>query len=159
MALSKLNNLYRAVILDAAQNPHHKGEIEGATNQMTLHNPTCGDTVNLQLKVDSQDKIADVGFTGDGCTISQASASMMSDAVLGKSKEEALEMAKIFSDEAIGKKHSSDELAKLGDAQALTSIMQFPARIKCATLSWWALTRALEKDADDDNADSSQAKE
>lgn len=151
MALSDLNQLYRAVILDAAQNPHHKGEIDDATNKMTLHNPTCGDTINLQLKVGDDDKIQDVGFTGDGCTISQASASMMTDAVKGKTREQALEMAKIFSDEAIGKKHSKEELAKLGDAQALTSIMEFPARIKCATLSWWALTRALEQDSADDS--------
>lgn len=146
MGLSKLNQLYRAVILDAAAHPHHKGSIDGATNSMTLHNPTCGDTVNLQLKV-KDGQIADAGFTGEGCTISQASASMMTDAVIGKSTKQALDMAKLFSDEAIGQHHSDDELAALGDAQTLVSIMQFPARIKCATLSWWALTRALEKDS------------
>ncbi|WP_295746876.1 Fe-S cluster assembly sulfur transfer protein SufU [uncultured Limosilactobacillus sp.] len=145
MGLSKLNQLYRAVILDAAAHPHHKGKITMPTNQQTLHNPTCGDTVNLELRV-AGGRIAQIGFTGDGCTISQASASMMADAVAGKTTEEALAMAKIFSDEAIGKQHRPAELAKLGDAQALTSIMQFPARIKCATLSWWALTRALEQD-------------
>lgn len=145
MGLSKLNQLYRAVILDAAAHPHHKGLIQSPTNQMTLHNPTCGDTVNLQVKV-KNGKISDIGFTGDGCTISQASASMMTDAVNGKTTTEALKMAKIFSDEAIGKKHDQDDLQLLGDAQVLTNIMQFPARIKCATLSWWALTRALEKD-------------
>lgn len=150
MGLSKLNQLYRAVILDAAAHPHHKGAIEGVTNQMTLHNPTCGDTVNLQLRV-ADGKIAAVGFTGDGCTISQASASMMADAVNGKSVDKALSMAKLFSDEAIGKHHSEEECSQLGDAQALLSIMQFPARIKCATLSWWALTRALEKTGGEDN--------
>lgn len=145
MGLSKLNKLYRAVILDAAAHPHHKGSIQSPTNEMTLHNPTCGDTVNLQVKVENG-KISDIGFTGDGCTISQASASMMTDVVNGKTKAEALKMAKIFSDEAIGKKHDQDDLKLLGDAQVLTNIMQFPARIKCATLSWWALSRALEKD-------------
>lgn len=145
MGLSKLNQLYRAVILDAAAHPHHKGAIQSPTNEMTLHNPTCGDTVSLQLKV-TDGKISDIGFTGDGCTISQASASMMTDAVSGKTIAEALKMAKIFSDEAIGKQHDEADLALLGDAQTLTSIMQFPARIKCATLAWWALTRALEKD-------------
>lgn len=145
MGLNKLNRLYRAVILDAASNPHHKGKIDDATNEMTLHNPTCGDTIHLQLKLDSNNKVQKIAFTGDGCTISQASASMMTDAVKGKTREEALSMAKIFSDEAIGKQHDEGELQQLGDAQALTSIMQFPARIKCATLSWWALTRALEQ--------------
>lgn len=69
----------------------------------------------------------------------------MTEAVKGKTTEEALTMAKIFSDMAIGKEHSQADLAKLGDAQILTSIMEFPARIKCATLSWWALQRALLK--------------
>ena len=145
MGLSKLNQLYRAVILDAAAHPHHKGDIVKPTNQQTLHNPTCGDTINLELRV-VDGRVAEIGFTGEGCTISQASASMMADAVAGKTTSEALAMAKVFSDEAIGKKHQPAELAKLGDAQALTSIMQFPARIKCATLSWWALAQALEQD-------------
>lgn len=147
MGLAKLNQLYRAVILDAAAHPHHRGTIAGATNQMTLHNPTCGDTVNLQLKI-SHGRIDDVGFTGDGCTISQASASMMTDAVIGKTVSEALDMTKIFSDESRGQEHNDQDLSLLGDAKVLTSIMQFPARIKCATLSWWALARALESNHD-----------
>lgn len=144
MGLSKLNGLYREVILDHADHPRNKGELAAATNEMTLHNPTCGDTINLELEV-KDDKIQNVAYTGDGCTISQASASMMTEAVKGKTTEEALTMAKIFSDMAIGKEHSQADLAKLGDAQILTSIMEFPARIKCATLSWWALQRALLK--------------
>lgn len=145
MGLSKLNGLYREVILDYANHPHNKGELASTTNAMTLHNPTCGDTINLQIEV-ADNKIKKIGYTGEGCTISQASASMMTDAVKGKTVDEALVMAKTFSDMAIGKQHSVDDLAKLGDAQILTSIMEFPARIKCATLSWWALQRALLKD-------------
>lgn len=111
---------------------------------MILHNPTCGDTINLQVQiVDHQ--IKKIAFTGSGCTISQASASMMTYAVMGKPVTEALAMTKTFSDMAIGKKHPQADLDKLGDAQVLTSIMEFPARIKCATLSWWALERALLK--------------
>ncbi|WP_267201440.1 Fe-S cluster assembly sulfur transfer protein SufU [Limosilactobacillus kribbianus] len=149
MGLSKLNGLYREVILDHANHPHNKGELSTATNAMTLHNPTCGDTINLQVDV-ADGKIKDIAYTGEGCTISQASASMMTEAVKGKTVDQALNMAKTFSDMAIGKQHSDDDLQQLGDAQILTSIMEFPARIKCATLSWWALQRALLKQSNEE---------
>ena len=150
MGLEKLNNLYREVILDHAQHPHHKGPLAQATQQISLNNPTCGDVINLQIQLDAADRIQAIGFTGDGCTISQASASMMTTAVTGKTKEEALAMAKTFSDLAIGKKHPAADIAALGDAQVLTNIMEFPARIKCATLAWWALQRALLQESDED---------
>ena len=149
MGLSKLSGLYREVILDHADHPHNKGELATTTNAMTLHNPTCGDTINLQVEVEDN-KIKNIAYTGDGCTISQASASMMTDAVKGKTTEEALAMAKTFSDMAIGKEHSEADLDQLGDARILTSIMEFPARIKCATLSWWALQRSLLKDSEEE---------
>lgn len=150
MSLDKLNQLYRAVILEHAANPHHHYAVPNATNKKTLHNTTCGDTINLSLHLDADNKMTDIGFTGQGCTISQASASMLTDVMMGKTTEEALAIAKIFSDEAIGEKHSRDELKKLGDAQVLTQIMEFPARIKCATLAWWALQEALLKNAKGD---------
>lgn len=149
MGLSKLNGLYREVILDHANHPHNKGKLPTATNAMTLHNPTCGDTINLQVDV-ADGKIRDIAYTGEGCTISQASASMMTEAVKGKTVDQALSMAKTFSDMAIGKQHSDSDLQQLGDAQILTSIMEFPARIKCATLSWWALQRALLKQSNEE---------
>ena len=147
MGLNKLNQLYRAVILEHAANPHHHYEVPNATNEKTLHNTTCGDTISVSLRLDDTNHIADIGFTGQGCTISQASASMLTDVMIGKSKEEALAIAKIFSDLAIGKQHSPNEIKQLGDARVLTQIMEFPARIKCATLSWWALQRALLSDS------------
>ena len=150
MGLEKLNSLYREVILDHAQNPHNKGELASASHQITLNNPTCGDVINLQINLGDDEKIKEVDYTGDGCTISQASASMMAEDVKGKTKEEALKMAKTFSDMAIGKEHSKTDLKELGDAQILTSIMEFPARIKCATLAWWALQRALLQESDED---------
>ena len=101
------------------------------TNTITLKNPTCGDVINLSIKLDDQDQIADIGFSGDGCTISQSSASMMTDAVMGKDKETALRMAKTFSDMVMGTKHPQADLDELGDAAILSSIMSFPARIKC----------------------------
>ena len=148
MSLAGLSNLYREVILDHSEHPHHKHSLESATNKITLKNPTCGDVINLEIELDS-DKISDIGFTGEGCTISQSSASMMTDAVIGKTTAESLEMAHIFSDMVMGKKHSQTDLDKLGDAAILSSIMKFPARIKCATLCWWALRKSLGEEVDD----------
>ncbi|RXI78563.1 Fe-S cluster assembly sulfur transfer protein SufU [Levilactobacillus suantsaii] len=150
MGLSKLNSLYREVILDHSDHPHHKHPLADSTSNITLKNPTCGDVINLDIKLDDHDRIADIGFTGDGCTISQSSASMMTDAVMGKSKEQALHMAKTFSDMVMGKQHPQKDLDELEDAAILSSVMQFPARIKCATLSWWALQRALMREEDQD---------
>ncbi|GEO58343.1 Fe-S cluster assembly sulfur transfer protein SufU [Companilactobacillus bobalius] len=148
MSLNGLNSLYREVILDHSEHPHHKQSLSEATNKITLKNPTCGDVINLEIKLDG-DKINDIGFTGEGCTISQSSASMMTDAVLNKTITESLEMAHIFSDMVMGKEHSQADLDKLGDAAILSSIMQFPARIKCATLCWWALRKSLGDEDDD----------
>ncbi|KRL27119.1 NifU family protein [Limosilactobacillus frumenti DSM 13145] len=145
MGLDKLRNLYQAVILDHANHPRNKHKLTNPTTTMTVHNPTCGDTINLQVQV-KNNRLADIAFTGSGCSISQASASMMTEAVKGKSTQEAQQMAKTFSDMAIGKYHYQKDLKKLGDAQVLINIMQFPARIKCATISWWALERALAKE-------------
>ena len=148
MSLDGLNSLYREVILDHSAHPHHKHILTDATNKITLKNPTWGDVINLEVKLDT-DKITDIGFTGEGCTISQSSASMMTDAVIGKTISESLEMAQIFSDMVMGKEHPQADLDKLGDAAILSSIMQFPARIKCATLCWWALKKSLGEDVDD----------
>lgn len=148
MSLSGLNSLYREVILDHSEHPHHKHKLENSTNKVTLKNPTCGDVINLEINV-SDEKITDIGFTGEGCTISQSSASMMTDVVLGKTITESLEMAQIFSDMVMGQKRSAEDLEKLGDAAILSSVMQFPARIKCATLCWWALRKSLGEEVDD----------
>ncbi|KRK97786.1 nifu-like protein [Secundilactobacillus odoratitofui DSM 19909 = JCM 15043] len=134
------------MILDHSDHPHHKHALADATHKITLKNPTCGDVINLDVQLSDDDKITDIGFTGEGCTISQSSASMMTDAVMGKSKDDALHMAKTFSDMVMGKEHSQADLDQLEDAAILSNIMTFPARIKCATLAWWALQRALLKD-------------
>lgn len=159
MGLAKLNNLYREVILDHSDHPHHKGQlaVDDVSNEITLKNPTCGDVINLEIKLSTDDIIENIGFTGEGCTISQSSASMMTDAVLGKSKDDALKMAKTFSDMVMGKQHAQADLDELDDAAILSSIVSFPARIKCATLAWWALQRALlnQNESGKDNVKSS----
>lgn len=140
MALSKLENLYRQVILDHSSHPHHHGLLEDATDQVEMNNPTCGDEIRLQLKIEDG-VIKDVRFDGLGCSISTASASMMSDAIIGKTEAEALEMIEQFSQMVQGEEADTDQL---GDAAILSGVAKFPARIKCATLGWKALERAIE---------------
>jgi SUF system FeS assembly protein, NifU family len=140
MALSKLDNLYRAVILDHSGHPHNQGVVELEDERVELNNPTCGDVISLTLKVDD-DIITDIRFDGSGCSISTASASMMTDSVLGKTRDEAYQLANIFSQMVQGE---TGEYDCLGEAQYLAGVSKFPQRIKCATLSWNALKKALE---------------
>lgn len=141
MALSRLDSLYMAVVGDHSKNPHHHGFLEDV-EQVNLNNPTCGDVISLSVKFDG-DKISDIAFAGDGCTISTASSSMMTDAVIDKTKKEALELADIFSKMVQGEK--DDRQKELGDAAFLAGVSKFPQRIKCSTLAWNALKKAIER--------------
>lgn len=147
MALSKLDNLYRAVILDHSSNPRHAGELQTGC-MVDLNNPTCGDVIRLTVELDG-DKISNIAFSGHGCTISTASASMMTVAVLGKTKAQALELAKLFSAMVTGEEDERQEA--LGDAQFLAGVSKFPARVKCSTLAWNALKKALDEGYADNN--------
>ncbi len=140
MALTKLDQLYRAVILDHSQSPRRRGELDKATTQIELKNPTCGDVIQVQLALENS-KITDVRFDGSGCTISMASASMMTDTILNKTVEEALALSEQFSQVVLG--NETEKKRELGDAMMLSGVSKFPARIKCATLSWKALEKAL----------------
>ena len=140
MALSKLDNLYRAVILDHSSNPRHAGELQTGC-MVDLNNPTCGDVIRLTVEFEN-DAISNIAFSGHGCTISTASASMMTVAVLGKTKEEAKELATIFSEMVTGETDERQE--ELGDAQFLAGVSKFPARVKCSTLAWNALKKAID---------------
>lgn len=144
MGLSKLNYLYRTLVLAHASHPHHQGKLPDATVQTTLHNPTCGDTINLAVRIDD-DKISDLKFTGSGCTISQASASMMGDVLIGKSVSDAQQLIQAFSNLIIGQKINAQAQEQLQDAAILGSVAQFPTRIKCAALAWHAAQAILEE--------------
>ncbi|XHW62097.1 Fe-S cluster assembly sulfur transfer protein SufU [Streptococcus dysgalactiae subsp. equisimilis] len=141
MALSKLNHLYMAVVADHSKHPHHYGQLEGV-EAVQLNNPTCGDVISLTVTFNG-DKIEDIAFAGNGCTISTASSSMMTDAVIGKSKSEALALADIFSEMVQGKEDPSQE--ELGEAELLAGVAKFPQRIKCSTLAWNALKEAIQR--------------
>ncbi|MEZ7550476.1 Fe-S cluster assembly sulfur transfer protein SufU [Streptococcus sp. 20925_1_22] len=143
MALSKLDSLYKAVVTDHSDHPHHHGKLEDV-EQVVLNNPTCGDVISLSVKFNAENHIEDIAFVNSGCTISTASASMMTDAVLGKTKEQALELAEVFSQMVQGKEDSRQK--ELGDGAFLAGVAKFPQRIKCATLGWNALKRAIEED-------------
>lgn len=141
-ALSKLNSLYMAVIADHSKSPHHHGHLDGATT-VQLNNPTCGDVIELTVKFKG-DIIDDIAFSGEGCTISTASSSMMTDLVIGKTKSEAMELATVFSEMVQGKDDIKQN--ELGDAAFLAGVTKFPQRIKCSTLAWNALKKAIEND-------------
>lgn len=141
MALSKLDRLYQTVVAEHSKHPHHHGFLEGV-EAIQLHNPTCGDVISLTVRVE-EGVISDIAFAGDGCSISTASASMMTDSVLGKPLAEVQDLAEIFSNMVQGQ--TDDRQKELGDAAFLAGVAQFPQRIKCATLAWNALKKALEE--------------
>ncbi len=142
MDFNNLDHLYRQVIMDHYKTPRNRGAIEGGVT-IDMNNPTCGDTIRLQLAIE-EDVVRDAKFDGEGCSISMASASMMTQLVKGKTIEEALRLADIFSDMVQGKDYD-DESFDLGDVEALSGVTKFPARIKCATLAWKALERGVEE--------------
>lgn len=141
MALSRLDNLYRQVILDHSSHPHHHGVLDESTTEIEMNNPTCGDVIQLQMKLTPENVIEDIRFDGSGCSISTASTSMMTDVVIGKTTTEALALIDSFSELVQGKDVA--KLDALGDAQILSGVAKFPARIKCATLGWKALERGI----------------
>jgi nitrogen fixation protein NifU and related proteins len=139
---NNLDTLYRQVIMDHYKNPRNRGKIDEDTLTIDMNNPTCGDRIELQLKVEDG-KIADAKFQGEGCSISLSSASMMTQAIKGKSVEDALKLSSIFSDMMLGKDYD-DAGFDLGDIEALQGVAKFPARIKCATLAWKAMEKGVD---------------
>jgi nitrogen fixation protein NifU and related proteins len=140
---SNLDQLYRQVIMDHYKNPRNKGVLEDGTLNINMNNPTCGDRIQLTLKVEDG-KIESAKFDGEGCSISLASASMMTQAVKGLAVEDAVKLAKIFYDMMLGNDYD-DESYDLGDIEALQGVSKFPARIKCATLAWKAMEQGVGK--------------
>lgn len=136
----QLDELYRRVIMDHYQHPRNRGRFgEDEGIQIELNNPTCGDRIQLQLKLNG-DQIEDVRFDGEGCSISLASASMLTEAVKGLQVQDALALSSHFSELVRG---NHPEGVDLGDLEALQGVSKFPARIKCATLAWKAMEQAL----------------
>jgi nitrogen fixation NifU-like protein len=140
---SNLDQLYRQVIMDHYKHPRNRGEILDGALTINMNNPTCGDRIQLHLIVEDG-KIAESKFGGEGCSISLASASMMTDAIKGLPVEKALELSGIFSKMMIGEDYDEGDF-DLGDIEALQGVAKFPARIKCATLAWKAMEKGVEQ--------------
>jgi len=143
--MPELQDLYQQIILDHNKNPRNYRELPNATRKVEGYNPLCGDHYTVFLELDGE-TIKDVGFTGSGCAISKASASVMSTTVKGKTREEAERYFDTFHRLVTGDTTglSTDELGRLA---AFSGVSEFPARVKCASLPWHTLRTALESEA------------
>lgn len=145
-----IEQLYRAVIMDHYKNPKNKGLIDDvAYHKVHLNNPSCGDDMNVCIDV-SNGIIKDIRHDGHGCSICCSSASVMSETLKGKNVSDAKELINEFYEMIKGKTPDEKMEEDLGEAIAYTGVSQFPARIKCATLSWKAIEKAIEEVGDKD---------
>lgn len=135
-----LGALYEEVILDHNRSPRNWGEIPGARH-IEGRNPLCGDKISLDVMVDG-DVVTDIKFTGEGCAISKASASMMTQAIKGKTRDEAEQIYEGFHDLVMGKVTGTPDKS-LGSLRAFAGVARFPTRVKCATMAWHALRQAI----------------
>jgi nitrogen fixation NifU-like protein len=142
-----LSDLYQEIILDHYKHPHNAHAMADATHIAEGHNPLCGDDIKVFLKI-QEGRIVDVSFVGEGCAISKASASLMTDRIKGKTLSE-LKAESTFVREILNAQEDPKlNLEDVGDLAALSGVRQFPARIKCATLPWHAVEAALRGDAE-----------
>ncbi len=141
--MAELNELYQQVILDHNKKPRNFKVLDTATRQQEGYNPLCGDQLTLYLEMDGE-TIKDVGFQGQGCAISKASASMMTTVVKGKTKAEAESLFDEFHQMVKGELDPETQENHLGRLKIFAGVREFPARVKCASLSWHTLRAALE---------------
>ena len=139
---ANIQAMYQELILDHYRRPRNKGELEGEHKTVAMKNPLCGDEVYLHLSVEDE-KVADISFTGRGCSISQAAASMITQAVKGKTAEEAEALGVRYREMIMGDATAAQDKS-LGQLRALSGVSKFPARVKCALLAWNALEEGLK---------------
>lgn len=140
---AQISALYQEMILDHYRRPRNKGEIENPDDTIVMKNPLCGDEITVQIRYDG-DSVADVGFVGRGCSISQASASMMTQLIKGKRREEIDALRTRFRDMVMGNESLASD-SSLGSLRALSGVSKFPARVKCALLAWNALEEGMSR--------------
>lgn len=143
-----LDDLYREIILDHYRSPRNRGELPPPAAHAVGHNPLCGDEIEVYLDVTAEGIVSDIKVGGQGCSISQSSASMMSQAVKGRPVAEVHALVHRFKSMMSIEEPSDDpevQNVKLGDLEALQGVVKFPVRIKCAVLAWNTLTEALEQ--------------
>jgi len=139
----ELEELYQAVILDHSRRPRNFGELRDAAVLIHGDNPVCGDEIHLGVKFDTDGGLQDIRFTGHGCAISQASASLMTMKLKGKSRAQATEMFRAFHDLVTDERADAPKM--LGDLQVMQGVRKFPQRVKCAMLPWRAVEQALQQ--------------
>ena len=142
--MSELSELYQQVILDHNKKPRNFRKLEAPSHTAEGYNPLCGDQLTIYLNIDD-DQVKEVGFEGSGCAISKASASMMTQAVKGKSKEEAENLFREFHSMVTGDLNEEIDENSLGNLKIFAGVREFPVRVKCATLPWHTLHAALNK--------------
>ena len=151
-----LKQLYQDIILEHGKSPRNLGKCEGYSHEAKGYNPLCGDKVHVYLKSDNEKKVESLTFEGDGCAISLASASIMTELIKGKSFEETKEIMDAFlnmikNTSEIRSNHlDEDQKTKL---MSLSGVKQFPMRVKCATLSWHTLVSAIENKKEEINTE------
>ena len=144
--MSDLQDLYQSIILDHNRRPKNYGTLAGATNRAEGRNPLCGDEVAVELTV-ARDAIEDVRFTASGCAVSRAAASIMTQAVKGKSRQEVDRLFTQFHELVTGKlKPTPQEARTMGEMAAFSGVSRFPVRVKCASMPWHTLQAALRGD-------------
>ncbi len=141
---SELDELYREIIIDHYRSPRHRGHLSAPSASHEGLNPLCGDEVTVEVALDGS-TLGEIAYSGSGCSISQSSASMMTEAVAGKSLAETRSLIADFT--AMMRGDESIDPDALGDLEALSGVRKFPVRIKCATLAWHTLAEALKQAA------------
>ena len=141
--MSQLQDLYQQVILDHNRAPRNFGALADANRSALGHNPLCGDQLTVYVKVDGGDVIREIAFQGKGCAISKASASLMTDALKGRTVAEAEALFGTFHDMLTGPPDVKADATGLGKLAVFSGVREFPARVKCATLAWHTLHQAL----------------
>ncbi len=136
-----MHSFYKEIVLDHFQRLRNRGELEGAHVEEHFNNPLCGDDVTVYAVFDG-DKVSDVKFGGRGCSISQASASMITERLLGKTRQEAEREIKSFKATMVGE----EEFPEMEDLAALKGVIQYPSRLKRTTLAWTAFQRGLDSE-------------
>ena len=150
-AQDDLRDLYRELILDHARSPRHFGKLDGATHSAEGINPLCGDKLKLYFSIDPDGRISDAKFEGSGCAISVASASLMTDTVIGLTSGDALDFFSVLVSRLTGKPEGGEKPASkidLGKLVAFEGVKEFPSRVKCATLAWHALNSAIQNQSE-----------
>ena len=145
--MSDMRELYQSVILDHNKRPRNFHEPEGANRSADGMNPLCGDQFCVFLTLEG-DRIQDAGFTGNGCAISKASASLMTEGIKGKSRAEAEELFESFRELVTSDPQQEAQVGALGKLAVFSGVREFPVRVKCATLAWHAMHSALSNDGE-----------